>query len=504
MNERPVRIRHTPHTPVVQEVTMIGITAYGAHIPRYRLERKRIAQAMSWINLATLGLAAGEKAVANVDEDAVTLAVAAARNALTTAPDLSPTQLFVASTTLPYLERQNSAIAAAALNLAPETETADVTGSFRSGTTALIQALRSLENGGSGGALIAAADARTAKPGSAEEHVAADAGAAVAVGTEDLLAVFRGALSLTADFPDRMRDCSQRFSRTWEERWIRDEGYLKIIPRALAAFFEKQGTDAQAYQKIAYPCPFPREHAAIAKALNIDPEEGKRALAKISSKSHRAGALNPRAHLRKPVTPEQVLKAPIIAWPLGLFDCCGVSDGAAAAIVTTPEIARSLRKDPVFVKALQIAATSGEEMLTTSWDGSYLKTTTEAAARAYAEAGIKNPRDELSILEVHDCFSITELVTYEDLGISPRGRAILDVNEGLFDLEGKIPCQSDGGLKCFGHPIGASGIRMIYEVVKQLQHKAGERQIPNPTLGLTHNLGGIPSFSVCSVSIFGL
>ncbi len=236
----------------------------------------------------------------------------------------------------------------------------------------------------------------------------------------------------------------------------------------------------------------------------IDPEEGKRALAKISSKSHRAGALNPKAHLRKPVTPEQVLKAPIISWPLGLFDCCGVSDGAAAAIVTTPEIARSLRKDPVFVKALQIAATSGEEMVTTHWDGSYFKTTTEAAARAYAEAGVKNPRGELSVLEVHDCFSITELVTYEDLGISPRGRAIRDINDGLFELGGKIPCQSDGGLKCFGHPIGASGIRMIYEVVKQLQHKAGERQIPNPTLGLTHNLGGIPSFSVCSVGIFGL
>lgn len=252
---------------------MIGITAYGAHIPRYRLERKRIAQAMSWINSATLGLATGEKAVANVDEDAVTLAVAAARNALATAPDLNATQLFVASTTLPYLERQNSAIAAAALNLTPETETADVTGSFRSGTTALIQALRSLENGGSGGVLVAAADKRTAKPGSAEEHMAADAGAAVAVGTEDLMAVFRGALSLTADFPDRMRDCSQRFSRTWEERWIRDEGYLKIIPRAIAAFFERQGTDAKAYQKIAYPCPFPREHAAIAKALNIDPQK---------------------------------------------------------------------------------------------------------------------------------------------------------------------------------------------------------------------------------------
>ncbi len=236
----------------------------------------------------------------------------------------------------------------------------------------------------------------------------------------------------------------------------------------------------------------------------ISPEEGKMALAKISSKSHRCGALNPKAHLRKEVSPEQVVKAPIIAWPLGLFDCCGVSDGAAAAIVTTPDVARGLGKTPVLVKALQIAATSGEEMLTTRWDGTYLKTTTEAAKRAYLEAGITRPREELSVLEVHDCFSITELVTYEDLQISSRGRAIRDINDGFFELEGKIPCQSDGGLKCFGHPIGASGIRMIYEVYNQLLHRAGPRQIANPRLGLTHNLGGIPSFSVCSVGIFGL
>jgi len=236
----------------------------------------------------------------------------------------------------------------------------------------------------------------------------------------------------------------------------------------------------------------------------IAPEEGKMALAKISAKSHRCGAMNPKAHLRKEITPEQVLKAPIIAWPLGLFDCCGVSDGAAAAIVTTPDVARGLGKTPVFVKALQIAATSGEEMVTTRWDGTYLKTTTEAAKRAYAEAGISRPRDELSVLEVHDCFSITELVTYEDLQISERGRAIRDINDGFFHLEGKIPCQSDGGLKCFGHPIGASGIRMIYEVYTQLLHRAGPRQIRDPKLGLTHNLGGIPSFSVCSVGIFGL
>ena len=117
---------------------------------------------------------------------------------------------------------------------------------------------------------------------------------------------------------------------------------------------------------------------------------------------------------------------------------------------------------------------------------------------------MRSPRDEIGVLEVHDCFSITELVTYEDLGISPRGRAIRDVNDGLFELEGAIPCQPDGGLKCFGHPIGASGIRMIYEVYKQLQHRAGPRQVRDPKLGLTHNLGGIPLFSVCSIGIFGL
>ena len=139
-----------------------------------------------------------------------------------------------------------------------------------------------------------------------------------------------------------------------------------------------------------------------------------------------------------------------------------------------------------------------------SWDGTHVETTVRAAVRAYEEAGVRDPRGELSMLEVHDCFSITELVTYEDLQISPRGRAIDDVMDGFYDLDGSIPCQPDGGLKCFGHPIGASGIRMIYEVYKQLQGKAGERQIKDPKLGLTHNLGGIPPMSICSVGIFGL
>jgi acetyl-CoA C-acetyltransferase len=236
----------------------------------------------------------------------------------------------------------------------------------------------------------------------------------------------------------------------------------------------------------------------------ISPDEGKRILAHISAKSHRNGMMNPKAHLRVEVSVEQVINAPIIAWPLGLFDSCGVSDGAAAAIVTTPEIARSIRKDPVWVKALQISVTSGEELWSNCWDGTHVETTYRAGMRAYEEAGIHNPREEISLMELHDCFSITELVTYEDLQISPKGKAGQDVLDGFFNLDGKIPCQSDGGLKCFGHPIGASGLRMIYEVYKQLQGKAGPRQIKDPRLGLTHNLGGIPPRSIVSVAVFGL
>lgn len=235
----------------------------------------------------------------------------------------------------------------------------------------------------------------------------------------------------------------------------------------------------------------------------LSSEEGKLTMAKISAKSHRNGALNPRAHLRKEVTVEQIMNAPIIAWPLGLFDCCGVSDGGACAIVTTPEIAKTLRPDPVYVKAMQIAVTSGEEHAFTNWDGAHVESTYRAGNMAYEEAGIKNPREELSMMEVHDCFSITELVVYEDLQISPRGRAKEDVEAGFFELDGQIPCQTDGGLKCFGHPIGASGLRMAYECYKQLQGKADDRQIKDPKLALTHNLGGFPGMAVVSVAILG-
>jgi acetyl-CoA C-acetyltransferase len=230
----------------------------------------------------------------------------------------------------------------------------------------------------------------------------------------------------------------------------------------------------------------------------------KRAMAHVSVKSHANGAKNPKAHLQKAVTEEQVLAAPIIAHPLGLFDCCGVSDGAACAIVTTPDVAKGLgKKDLISVKALQLSLSNGYEGGFNEWEVDHFVTTTKASKIAYEEAGIKNPREDLSMMEVHDCFSITELVTMEDLHISPRGGAGKDILDGFYDSDGKIPCQIDGGLKCFGHPIGASGLRMLYEMYLQLLGRADKRQLRDPRLGLTHNLGGFPFLNVVSIAIVG-
>lgn len=256
---------------------------------------------------------------------------------------------------------------------------------------------------------------------------------------------------------------------------------------------------------ISAPGVFAQLASAYVKKYGKNANDVKRAMAQISVKSHENGAKNPKAHLRKPISVEQVLAAPMVAAPLGLFDCCGVSDGAACAIVTTPEIARSLGrgKNLVSVKALQLAVSDGTESGHNSWDGSYFITAKIAAKRAYEEAGIRNPREELSMIEVHDCFSITELVTMEDLQISSPGGAVNDVMDGFFSCGGKIPCQIDGGLKCFGHPIGASGLRMIYEIYLQMQGRAGLRQLSDMRYGLTHNVGGTPYENVCGVSILG-
>ena len=236
----------------------------------------------------------------------------------------------------------------------------------------------------------------------------------------------------------------------------------------------------------------------------LSPQEGKRMIGLISVRSHHNGSLNPKAHLRREITLEQVLNAPIIAWPLGLFDCCGVSDGGAAAIVVRAEDAKKFRPDPVYIKALQICANPADGANRNDYDFTHIETTYRAGQAAYAEAGIKNPREEISMAEVHDCFSIHEAIVMEDLQFSPRGKVREDIESGFFNLDGGLPVQADGGLKCFGHPVGASGLRMLYEMYKQLQGKADKRQIKNPKLGLTHNMGGHPADNVVSCVIVGL
>jgi len=256
---------------------------------------------------------------------------------------------------------------------------------------------------------------------------------------------------------------------------------------------------------ITAPGSFAQLASAYRARYGIDRDELKTALAHVSAKSHSNGTKNPKAHLQKEVSVDQIKAAPIIADPLGLFDCCGVSDGAACAIVTTPEIAKKMgKKDLISVKALQLALSNGYEAQFNEWKGDHFVTTDKCSTKAYEEADVKDPRKEISMMEVHDCFSITELVTYEDLHISPRGGAIKDVMDGFYNLDGGgVPCQVDGGLKCFGHPIGASGLRMIYEMYLQLLGRADQRQLDDPKLGLTHNLGGFPFMNVCSISIVG-
>ena len=279
---------------------------------------------------------------------------------------------------------------------------------------------------------------------------------------------------------------------------LKDTGYGGLPQRegaTLAPLWSANGSAPGNFAQLA---------SAYRTKHGVSKDDLKRAIAHVSVKSHANGTKNPKAHLRKAITEEMCLAAPMIAEPLGLFDCCGVSDGAACAIVTTPEIARSLGKtDLITVKALQLALSNGLESQHNSWDGSYFHTARIASRRAYDEAGIKNPREEVSMMEVHDCFSITELVTMEDLHISREGEAWKDVMNGFYDAGGEVPCQIDGGLKCFGHPIGASGLRMLYEMYLQLQGRAGDRQLSNPTIGLTHNLGGAPAMNVCSVAIIG-
>ena len=243
---------------------------------------------------------------------------------------------------------------------------------------------------------------------------------------------------------------------------------------------------------------------AYCKKYGVDDAEMKEVLTRIAWKNHRNGALNPRAQFKKEVAKEVICNSPLVAGPLGIFDCSGVSDGSAAAIVCRAEDAHRYTDNPLYVKALSFVSGPGAGPIDPEYDYTTFNEVVRSAADAYQQAGIEDPRAELAMAEVHDCFTPTELVLMEDLGFAPRGMAWKEVLAGTFDLDGELAVNPDGGLKSFGHPIGASGLRMLFEAWLQLRGEAGPRQISNgKKLGLTHNLGGSPGECVSFVSVVG-
>ncbi len=280
---------------------------------------------------------------------------------------------------------------------------------------------------------------------------------------------------------------------------LKDSGYSGLVVSAPA----NDGTSVT----VTAPASFSFLAPAYANKYGVDNDELKDVLTRIAWKNHRNGALNPRAQFKKEVPKETIACSPLVAGPLGIFDCSGVSDGSAAAIIVRAEDAYKYTDKPIFVKALSFVAGPATGPIDPSYDYTSFTEVVASAEDAYKQAGITNPRAELAMAEVHDCFTPTELVLMEDLGFAERGMAWKECLAGTFDLDGELPVNPDGGLKSFGHPIGASGLRMLFEAWLQLRGEAGKRQISSIGKGknkaLTHNLGGSPGACVSFVSVVG-
>ena len=244
------------------------------------------------------------------------------------------------------------------------------------------------------------------------------------------------------------------------------------------------------------------------KKYGLDEAQMREVLARIAWKNHYNGARNPRAQFRREVSIETICGSPRLAGTLGVFDCAGVADGAAAAVVVRAEDAHRYTDQPVVVKALSFVAGSGAGLTDPEYDYTTFPEVAASARDAYAQAGVTAPAEELAMAEVHDCFTPTELILMEDLGFAERGSAWKQILAGTYDLDGALPVNPDGGLKSFGHPVGASGLRMLFEAWLQLRGEAPpERRIStygSRSLALTHNLGGYPGDMVSFVSIVGL
>lgn len=241
---------------------------------------------------------------------------------------------------------------------------------------------------------------------------------------------------------------------------------------------------------------------AYAEKYGVSEDLIRDALTHIAWKNHANGARNPRAQFQREVSKETIARSPKVAGMLGVFDCSGISDGSAAALVCRAEDALRYTDRPIYLRGMSLVAGPGSGSNDPAYDYTSFPEVVAAAELAYEQAGVTDPGEQISVAEVHDCFTPTELVLMEDLGFSERGAAWKDVLDGRFDSGGALPVNPDGGLKSFGHPVGASGLRMMFEVWLQLRHEAGARQVDEPRFGLTHNLGGQPGEAVSFVSVF--
>ena len=251
------------------------------------------------------------------------------------------------------------------------------------------------------------------------------------------------------------------------------------------------------------PAAFSMLDPAYCARYGVDPSDMQAAMTHIAWKNHANGALNPKAQYRSEVPKRKIESAPRVAGRLGVFDCSGVSDGAAAALIVRAEDAHLYTDTPLYVKGLSLVAGPARGAMDPDYDYTTFPEVVQNARDVYAQAGISDPRNEISFAEVHDCFTPTELVLMEDFGFSERGQAWKDILDGSFELKGRLPINPDGGLKSFGHPVGASGLRMLYECWLQFSGQAGARQLESPKLALTHNLGGRPGNCVSFAAVVG-
>jgi 3-hydroxy-3-methylglutaryl CoA synthase/NAD(P)-dependent dehydrogenase (short-subunit alcohol dehydrogenase family)/putative sterol carrier protein len=252
---------------------MIGITSYGAYIPRLRLDRMAIFQAMGWFAPALMMVAQGERSMCNWDEDALTMAVAASRDCLGGQDKQKLDALYLASTTQPFADRQNAGIVSSALNLKDNLITADYTSSQKASTTAMITALESVKSGERNRIMVTATDRRETKAAYFYEMWFGDGAAALMVGDTDVIAEYKGSYSVAHEFVDHYRGADKKYDYMWEERWARDAGYGRIIPEVVNGLFEKLGITMNDVDKMVYPCIFKRDHRNIAAQLGATSEK---------------------------------------------------------------------------------------------------------------------------------------------------------------------------------------------------------------------------------------